>query len=103
MPALCYFASFLFVLETRFINKPESSKDYFHNIFNFLFEIVSVFVTEPRFIFEFLHLLLLMMLLANCVSTSFLKMVNQEVQLAYQEVHLISLFSKFAFLIIIYQ
>ena len=53
MPPFCYFALFLFVLETRFINKPESSKDVTIFIISsiILFEIVSVVVTEPRFIF----------------------------------------------------
>ena len=49
-PGFCYFASFLIVSVTLFINKPDSSSDLtIFIIFIFSFEIISVVICEAKF------------------------------------------------------
>ena len=48
-PGFCYFASFLIVSVTLFINKPDSSSDLtIFIIFIFSFEIISVVTPDPN-------------------------------------------------------
>ena len=47
-PPVCFFASFLTVSLTPFINKPDSSRDLtvFMILFRFLFEIINVILSD---------------------------------------------------------
>ena len=93
----CTFAAFLIVSLTRFINKPDSSRDLIILMTSFIssLEIINVILRESKsgrrpdpnffffFFFEYLHLLLILLLLnlmvlgltlvANVLSKFFIK------------------------------
>ena len=52
-PTFCYFASFLIVLPTRFINKPDFSTNLTIFMISFVssFEIINVVIPEPKMFF----------------------------------------------------